>query len=126
LKEKVKRIIESKDERKINFLNILSSHNGSVISDSIPTSFKQFYEKFGQEEFERVKNELMEDAIISLSPSGNLQFALRTEKGEYDPQSGSELSRTIGMLLFKNIPKIRQTIDDTFELYHRKKRNSYC
>jgi len=57
----------------------------------------------------------MEDAIISLSPSGNLQFALRTEKGEYDLQSGSELSRTIGMLLFKNIPKIRQTIDKLTE-----------
>jgi len=40
IQEKVKRIIENKEDAKIEFLIVVASHQGSVLSDSVLTSFR--------------------------------------------------------------------------------------
>lgn len=114
IKEKVKRIIQRNDKPKIEFLTILVCHNGSIMSDSIPISSKQFKEKYGERKFDEVRDELIDEGIISTSTSGGVQLAVKKE-GYYDHQKGEELSRFIGKLVFETSPRIKKTIEKITE-----------
>lgn len=114
LKEKAKRIVKSDDKARIEFLSIVASHNGSIMSDSVFTSFKRFREKYGEEKFEEIKNELVDEGIVVTS-YGGIQLAIKNEKGDYDYQKGEELSRFIGKLIFEHTPQMREAIDKIFE-----------
>ena len=114
IKEKVKRIIRSNDRAKIEFLMVVASHNGFIMFDSMRISFKRFNEKYGERKFEEVKNDLIDEGIIFTSPSGGIQLAVKKE-GYYDSQTGEELCRFIGKLIFKAIPEIKKTVENLFE-----------
>ncbi|MDI6886180.1 MAG: hypothetical protein QMD22_07565 [archaeon] len=68
LKEKVKRIVESKEVTKMDFLTIVASHNGYVLSDSVSMSFGRFKDRYGEEIFEDVKDKLIDEGLISSPP----------------------------------------------------------
>jgi len=113
LKAKMKRIVEEKDESKMDFLKIMACHKGSVMPDSITVSFKRYKEKYGDQRFEQVKNYFLDEGIISI-PGGSyqpIQFSVKNEKGDYDHQCGEDLSRFFGELIFKHEGKIKETID---------------
>jgi DNA-binding MarR family transcriptional regulator len=114
LKAKIEKIIESTYEAKKEFLSIIACHNGSVMPDSVPASFEQFKEIYSNESFDKVKNELIEEGIIFIPKSSYqpLQFSVRNEKGDYDSQSGEEISKHFGKLVFEHKPKIRETIEE--------------
>jgi len=114
IKEKVKRIIQSNVKPKIEFLTILACHNGSIMSDSIPTSSKRFEEKHGEGKFDAVRDELVDEGVTSTSISGGVQLAVKKE-GHYDHQKGEELSRFIGKLIFENSPQMKKIIERVFE-----------
>ena len=114
IKEKVKRIIQSKDKAKIEFLTIVVSHNGFIMSDSIPASFKRFKEKYGEGKFEEVRDELIHEGVIVTSTSGGVQLAVKKE-GYYDHQKGEELSKCIGKFIFESNPQMKKTIGKIFE-----------
>ena len=111
LKEKVKRVVESKGDAKMEFLTVVASHDGSVMSDSVFTSFRRFKERYGEEKFEDVKDELIDEGIIFSPSYGSIQLTVRKEKGDYDYQKGKELSKFIGKLIFEHSSEMKIIID---------------
>ena len=117
LKAKIKRIVEEKNEPKIDFLKIIACHRGSIMPDSITISFKIYREKYGDQEFERAKDYFLDEGIIFI-PNGfhqPIQFSVKNEKGDYDYQRGEDLSRFFGELILSHQREIKQTIDALLE-----------
>jgi DNA-binding MarR family transcriptional regulator len=114
LKEKIKRIVQTEDIAKKEFLTIIACHNGRIPSDSLPTSFDEFKKKYGEEKFEEVKNYLIEEGIIFITDFIHqpIQFSVKNEKGEYDSKGGGELSRFLGKLIFEQEAEIKETIEE--------------
>jgi DNA-binding MarR family transcriptional regulator len=117
LKGKFKKIIESEEEAKKDFLAIIACHNGSVRPESIPVSFKKFKEKYGEEKFNEVRDYLFEEGIIFIPTSHYkpIQFLVKDEKGEYDSKSGEELSKYFGKMIFEHKLEIRETIEEILQ-----------
>jgi len=113
LKTKIKKMIESTDEAKKEFLIIMACHNGHVMPASISTSFKEFKKKHEDEGFNKIKSDLVEEGIIFIPVSEYppIQFSLRNEKGDYDSQRGEELSKYIGRLFFEQNLILKETIE---------------
>jgi len=114
-KGKVKRIVESKEDAKIEFLTVVASHHGSVLSDSVLTSFRRFKDRYGEEKFEDVKDDFIDEGIMSLPTHGGIQFAVINEKGDYDYQQGEELSKFVGKLVFEHSSEMKRIIDKIFK-----------
>lgn len=114
LKEKVKRIVQSDDKPKIEFLTILASHKGSITSQSISTSFKRFNQKYGEKKFQEVRNEMVDEGIIFTSSSDTIRLAVKKE-GNFHYQKGEELSKFIGKLIFEHSPRIKDVIERIFQ-----------
>jgi DNA-binding MarR family transcriptional regulator len=114
LKEKIRKVIESEEESRKDFLAIVACHNGSIMPDSISISFKMFKEKYGDEKFNEVKDYLIEEGIISIPTSHYkpIEFSVRNEKGEYDSSSGEELSKYFGKMIFEQKQKIKEMIEE--------------
>lgn len=115
LQEKVRRLIKGKKDASIKFLIVIASNNGSVMSDSVPTSFKKYKEGYGDEAFEEIKRELMDEGIISSPSHGGIQFTVRNERGDYDYQKGKEISKYIGKLIFESSSEMKRVIDQILE-----------
>lgn len=113
LKEKSKRIIKSDNKPKISFLSVIVSHNGYIMSESVPTSFKRFKEKFGEQKFEDAKDQLIDEGIIFTSSYGGFQLAVKKDE-HYNHEKGEELSKFIGKLIFDHTPEMKKTIERIF------------
>jgi len=115
LKGKIKRIIEGTDEATKDFLKVIACHRGSIMHESVFTSFKRFREKYGDGKFSEVKNYLIEEGIIFIPKSScyrPIRFSVKNEKGDYDSQRGEELSKYFGELILEREPKIRKIIEE--------------
>lgn len=110
LKSKLKRQIKAGDTPKVGFLAVIASHNGSIMADSVSTSFHAFKQRYGNEKFDEILKDLKEDGVIP--EKQGLRFSVVNERGEYDYKAGEELSKYVGELIFSCIPQIEQVIDE--------------
>lgn len=113
LKAKIERIVKSKNGPRVDFLGVITSHDGSVIKDSISFSFHRYKEKYGNKKFEEVLKDFKEDGIIT--EKYGLSFSVFDEKGEFDYKAAEELARFTGKLIFESNPRIKQVIDEILQ-----------
>jgi len=110
LKSKLRRQVKTSDAPKMAFLAVVASQNGTVMADSVSTSFRAFKQRHGNEKFDEILKDLKEDGVI-MEKQG-LSFSVVNEKGEYDYKTGEELSKYVGELIFESIPQIQTIIDE--------------
>lgn len=125
IQEKVKRIIENKEDAKIEFLIVVASHHGFVLSDSVLPSFRRFKDRYGEEKFEEVKADLIDEGIVSSPATGSIQFAVINEKGDYGSQQAEGISKFVGKLIFEHSSEMKGLIDKILKELEGKEFLSY-